>query len=133
MLRWWSSTILLIRLIYLSLNYFVCTLRGLLSLFKSPPHHSVLRGERQKTFLKAETGWWSIPCKWNSIFSTQPVMDGLRTRLTLHEKQEWLEISCTTPNGKSQKKALLLLSSADLHQEENISSFSNLHLFCSAY
>lgn len=41
--------------------------------------------------------------------------------------------SAALPNGKSQKKAPLLLCSADLHQEENTSSFSNLHLFSSAW
>lgn len=40
--------------------------------------------------------------------------------------------SAAPPNGKSQKKVPLLLSSADLDREENTFSFSNLHPFCSA-
>lgn len=44
----WSASLSLIRHIYLSLKYFVYTLRGLLSLFNSPLHNYMLRGEKQR-------------------------------------------------------------------------------------
>lgn len=132
MLKWWSSTILLIRHIYLSLNYFSAHWEGYQVSSTAHPIIKCWREKERKPSRKKKLdddilnvnripflacGQWCMSSELNSY--------------CMKNRNGWK--SAALPNGKSRKEAPLLLSSADLYQEENTSSFSYLHLFCSQY
>lgn len=61
-----------------------------------------------------------MTCKWSSIFSVRSVMYEFGTELIPCEKKGWPEIRRAS-TWKISEESTLTLTSADLHQQEDIS------------